>query len=784
MAFSAALASALGLAGVLLPARAADTAQDAVAPQDAAVRRPADGVIGFVLSSRYEGLYETPNGKDECPDGFQPSLIKNYREAYPNEADRVAHDERFAYHANLGPNGENVFFNPTAFKDPLPFKELRGKIAYGLNLDGKVGDQDFVSPDGEPGIDNQLYRVIGCITGFRAKGTASEVTNQHVRIAPYSRLLLELRGVHDVNNDENVEVWIYRGLDLDPVREDSARNAIPWTTQRVDLVSGARFISKLHGRIFNGVLTTEPEDVVLPAAPQTDVAIEMRLRQMRMRIKLTATGAEGLLAGYQNVEEAWRTMTKMWGAGALAEFNAWSPSSTYAALKRYADAYPDAKTGENTEISSAYRVQFTRAFIAHPADSERPITAAVHPPRPAKTPERVIDEPTPKGIRKEYTDYGFTYADERGRTLYTWGTDAPGKSACNGEHIRKIKDNIGNPAIVAEPDRRLTCEQAWPPYAAHADAPVVDKWTVITREDGSKQWAYEGRALYTSDLDRSAGDVNGWGVYGIGNASGRIPLWVKVDVPHEARVERTLAGRVLASVVGLTLYAYDADSAHRSKCEGECTKTWLPFAAPALAHDHGDWSVIARADATHQWVYRGKPLYTNAADKRPGDLSGDNLPGWQIVLIQPLPQPPAEVTLGMTTAGQVLTDQQGRTLYRFLCTEYSADRLNCDAADSSQLYQLTLCGGPEKCRSIWQPLAASKGAHAPNHTWTIVEVDPNSGTFCRNAPRNCTQRVWAYLGRPAYTFAGDTRAGDIEGDQMRTYPYGFAILRPDGRVAP
>jgi predicted lipoprotein with Yx(FWY)xxD motif len=63
-------------------------------------------------------------------------------------------------------------------------------------------------------------------------------------------------------------------------------------------------------------------------------------------------------------------------------------------------------------------------------------------------------------------------------------------------------------------------------------------------------------------------------------------------------------------------------------------------------------------------------------------------------------------------------------------------------------------------------------------------VDPDSGTFCRDEPAKCTQRVWAYWGRPAYTFVGDVEPGDIEGDQMRTYPYGFAMLRPDGHVEP
>ena len=35
------------------------------------------------------------------------------------------------------------------------------------------------------------------------------------------------------------------------------------------------------------------------------------------------------------------------------------------ALKRMADAYPDPKTGENTAISTAYRIDAVPAFIVH-----------------------------------------------------------------------------------------------------------------------------------------------------------------------------------------------------------------------------------------------------------------------------------------------------------------------------------------------------------------------------------------------------------------------------------
>ena len=79
-------------------------------------------------------------------------------------------------------------------------------------------------------------------------------------------------------------------------------------------------------------------------------------------------------------------------------------------------------------------------------------------------------------------------ATSSGATVYTFDKDAAnsGKSACNGP-----------------------CAQAWPPLAAQAsDAPSGD-WTIVTRDDGAKQWAYKGWPLYTYAKDAKPGDTAG-----------------------------------------------------------------------------------------------------------------------------------------------------------------------------------------------------------------------------------------------------------------------------------
>ena len=77
-----------------------------------------------------------------------------------------------------------------------------------------------------------------------------------------------------------------------------------------------------------------------------------------------------------------------------------------------------------------------------------------------------------------------------GMTLYTFDRDAAGsgKSVCNG-----------------------TCATNWPPLmAAASDQPSGD-YTIITRDDGSKQWAHKGKPLYFWAKDAKPGDKTGDG---------------------------------------------------------------------------------------------------------------------------------------------------------------------------------------------------------------------------------------------------------------------------------
>ena len=86
------------------------------------------------------------------------------------------------------------------------------------------------------------------------------------------------------------------------------------------------------------------------------------------------------------------------------------------------------------------------------------------------------------------TDKGSVLTDAKGMSLYTFDKDMDGKSACNGP-----------------------CATNWPALKAEASDAAGDGYTIIARDDGSRQWAHKGKPLYTFAKDQKAGDTTGDG---------------------------------------------------------------------------------------------------------------------------------------------------------------------------------------------------------------------------------------------------------------------------------
>jgi predicted lipoprotein with Yx(FWY)xxD motif len=95
-------------------------------------------------------------------------------------------------------------------------------------------------------------------------------------------------------------------------------------------------------------------------------------------------------------------------------------------------------------------------------------------------------------------------------------------------------------------------------------------------------------------------------------------------------------------------------------------------------------------------------------------------------------QATAPAKIADTAKGKAFVDATGMTLYIF----------DKDAGGKS------VCNG--QCATNWPPLMAAADAK-PSAEWTVIARDDGN-------------KQWAYKGKPLYTWAKDTKPGDITGE--------------------
>ncbi|HYD94289.1 MAG TPA: hypothetical protein VEC01_03110 [Noviherbaspirillum sp.] len=102
------------------------------------------------------------------------------------------------------------------------------------------------------------------------------------------------------------------------------------------------------------------------------------------------------------------------------------------------------------------------------------------------------------GAQMPATAKGGVLTNSAGMTLYTFDKDPAGggKSACNGQ-----------------------CAANWPPLMAKDGDKASGDYSIVTRDDGGKQWAYKGKPLYLWVKDQKPGDKSGDGVNNVWHAA-------------------------------------------------------------------------------------------------------------------------------------------------------------------------------------------------------------------------------------------------------------------------
>ena len=223
------------------------------------------------------------------------------------------------------------------------------------------------------------------------------------------------------------------------------------------------------------------------------------------------------------------------------------------------------------------------------------------------------------------------------------------------------------------------------------------------------------------------------------------PVVTSQTTADTIKVADSSLGRILTDTKGMTLYYFitDIPASGASTCYGKCETAWPIFTVDSVVVSSpihaADFSTITRTDGTKQTTYQGWPLYYWQNDKKPGDVLGENVQNvWYVA------KPDYTVMIAARPApGAFLTDNKGRTLYYF----------TQDFSGSST------CTGT--CLANWPAFGVD----------SVVAPSVLKGTDFSVVTRADGVKQTAFMGRPLYYFAADTKPGDIKGEGVNNIWY-------------
>jgi hypothetical protein len=365
--------------------------------------------------------------------------------------------------------GIETYVNPFAAIDPGE-PEVAGRIADGFNLDGRIGTNDFVSPAGQKGIDNALYRAWGCDAPWRGNGNATLDlrANDKMQEGLYT-MVIRISGNQDPMNDSDVTLEI--GYSPDHIVKDARGNVAADFSYRI--VKTEQY-TKMKAMIRNGVL--ESEQIAELHAPRIawfyDHTGDADFHQGRIRLVIGPDGnAKGLIGGYRNWRElyAQNTFAQDGGQQGIREHE--DGVALYYALKRNADGMTDPRTGQNMGISTAYRITAAPAYVVDPAKpAEVTVLTAEEPRRQAylaiqaamirATTTRIVQAVPPGTTEASVPALEKIIVDLPSKDYFLQTLDRP--------HYANPVDDSGNKIKAAKPQRQVSNDA--PSTAAAAGA--------------------------------------------------------------------------------------------------------------------------------------------------------------------------------------------------------------------------------------------------------------------------------------------------------------------------
>jgi predicted lipoprotein with Yx(FWY)xxD motif len=347
---------------------------------------------------------------------------------------------------------------------------------------------------------------------------------------------------------------------------------------------------------------------------------------------------------------------------------------------------------------------------------------------------------------------------------------------------RRIGDSSGNPLYTYDQDGatgKSTCFDAcaaeFPPYLAGPKSVATGDWTIIARADGTKQWAYQGQPLYrysgkdpvgmpisTNQSTDDPDSLNpGSKMYSPKAGWKRAAFVPEKNIQVPEAVE--LTSLAVANGYGFVT-ADDKMPVYMLASPPRNSAAWRPVYAPNTASPVGDFTIATREDGKRQWMYKETPLYTFKEDYATSDLNGPLADkNAKPALAYRHYQPEGIAINVFPIRGPIMTTAKGLSVYTQ--TRYHLQYGGRRTRDGFRYPYIDAKavgtkGCVKKCLETWRPVVAPANAKA----WGFWEI----------AIRDDGTRQWAYKGAALYTFAGDKKPGDIEGNNLHDIRYGDA----------
>ncbi len=347
-----------------------------------------NGEVSFVVSHIQYGLSLDAAETDACPNGMSKNLQEIYAlrpegQQRPDEKDRdyMKRLRGVARAMDTSDDGRPFCLHPELAPADKHFRAVqRSDIpVFGIDLDGCNASNDFPGIDGNDGVDNQWYRMTGCLRSYQSTGQSNAY--EIGMLTGSWGILIKLEGVDDIRNDEHIDIHLY--ANSDPIRLSPSRDALAFATYTA--TASPKYRATTTGRIVDGVLMSDPVDAQFHNEVNS-MYLDRPLKDAQLQVTLSQDGAmSGYLSGYTPIEamydmqfgfrsgrtsdgdlapESLRSHTASGAAFVLGH----TCRGAYQALYAYADGHPDPDTGRFTSISTQYRIEAVPAFVVEPTD--------------------------------------------------------------------------------------------------------------------------------------------------------------------------------------------------------------------------------------------------------------------------------------------------------------------------------------------------------------------------------------------------------------------------------